>query len=116
MELATKEWILNIYWLNEKRLTVITAHNTVILYDLESHGSLRKLQCEERCILYYATFVVTDEIKPWESLIVLCGTVFQEIIIWSPAHQTQNDKPILQRLKGHNVCNSNLFHRVSLVI
>lgn len=116
IQFSTKDWVLNIYWLDDDYLAVITANNTVLKYDLKTQDINRQVKSQENCILYNATFVAVDnESDPWENLIVLGGTVFQEIIIWSPAHPEKYvDKPILQRLKGHNVCNT-FFPRTPLV-
>lgn len=52
-------------------------------------------------IRYSATSIGEDE----ENIIVFSGTVFREIVIWSPFRKS-NGSNILHRLQGHEVSNT----------
>lgn len=54
-------------------------------------------ECEEKCILYSGTFVVQQQTSFFEDdLLVLAGTVFRQLLIWSCVQ-----KRVLHRLEGH---------------
>lgn len=57
-----------------------------------------------KIIRYSATSIGEDE----ENVIVFSGTVFREIVIWSPFRRS-NGLNILHRLKKHEVISKNLL-------
>ncbi|KAL7289608.1 hypothetical protein TKK_0016464 [Trichogramma kaykai] len=94
------DWIIDVKCLgsvNEPILTILFAHNNVYNYNTESKKYSNTI-CKETCLLY------AGEIsgKHFTNAIVLSGTVFQEILIWSVLNNaTDSYSPILHRLKGH---------------
>ncbi|KAK7869751.1 hypothetical protein R5R35_008286 [Gryllus longicercus] len=93
------DWILCACWLEDENIAIGTAHNTVILWNWRAQEKVKSIICEERCILYSSTFVGSS----WDQLVVFAGTVFQEVIIWSPSDNETSglDCPVLHRLQGH---------------
>ncbi|XP_076663163.1 trafficking protein particle complex subunit 31 isoform X1 [Andrena cerasifolii] len=95
------DWIVAANWSTlqgRDLLAVLSAHNNVYMYDLLDDG-YRDIWCEEKCILYAGSILV----KKNEDLVILSGTVFQEILIWEVTRTSRSETaPILHRLKGHN--------------
>lgn len=56
----------------------------------------------KKIVRYSATSTGEDE----ENIVVLSGTVFQEIVVWSPFRKS-NGSNILHRLKKHKVRSTN---------
>lgn len=78
------DWILDISVAPEvagriQKAALITAHNALLLLELDSITGLKELTSNSRCILYSAHihWITTDQI------LVSSGTVFGDIIVWS---------------------------------
>ncbi|KAF5288123.1 hypothetical protein FQA39_LY15510 [Lamprigera yunnana] len=93
---ACDDWIICAKWINcDDNIVTISMHNKILLWtsDLKL---IEALQCEESCILYSAHIVNNT----WDDLIILSGTVFNQILIWRP-HKYSSLCPVLTRLVGH---------------
>ncbi|KAM4652828.1 tRNA (34-2'-O)-methyltransferase regulator WDR6 [Discoglossus pictus] len=99
------DWIWDTQWLCDKGqsaayLGLALGHNSVALFDYLSGSVLKEVHCSEKCILYSAHFVG----ERWEDLMLVSGTVFNQLVIWSMADST-NDKRRVEprnRISGHN--------------
>ncbi|XP_046542365.1 WD repeat-containing protein 6-like [Haliotis rubra] len=100
-----EDWILDLRFMAEPKsqrcaqLAVTVAHNVILLWDIASRMLLERVDCTEKCILYCAHFINSS----WPTLVLAAGTVFNQVIIWSP-HRTRNDhgqREVIHRLKGH---------------
>ncbi|KAJ1560967.1 hypothetical protein HK096_006508, partial [Nowakowskiella sp. JEL0078] len=79
-------------------LAVAFAHNFVELWDINKNICIRKVQCEERCILYSARFFGNR----LENLLLASGTVFNQVLIWNPfVGEPGFDGLVFARLQGH---------------
>ncbi|XP_067657544.1 tRNA (34-2'-O)-methyltransferase regulator WDR6-like isoform X2 [Haliotis asinina] len=99
-----EDWILDVRFMEEPesqrcQLAVSVAHNVILLWDVASKMLLERVDCVEKCILYCAHFITSS----WPSLILAAGTVFNQVIVWSP-HGSRNDqeqREVIHRFKGH---------------
>jgi WD40 repeat protein len=93
------DWILDISFSPEvsgrkQKAALITAHNALLLLDLDRKTGLQDLTSNSKCILYSAqVHWITDD-----HILVSSGTVFGDIIVWSCI------------LKGDSVPSSTLHH------
>lgn len=94
------DWILDAKWIdNDENIAIMSMHNIITLWTKEMK-LVKKVICEEKCILYSA-HLVNDT---WSNLIVLSGTVFSQVLIWWPKKSEDKDLcPILCKLVGHRV-------------
>ncbi|XP_033222136.1 WD repeat-containing protein 6 [Belonocnema kinseyi] len=82
----------------EVKLIILFAHNNLYICDLlnKQHETI---WCQEKCILYGGSIYNKNS----GDVVVFSGTVFQEILVWKTKITGSNeDAPILHRLKGHN--------------
>ncbi|XP_068081687.1 tRNA (34-2'-O)-methyltransferase regulator WDR6 isoform X2 [Anabrus simplex] len=92
------DWILCLHWLKGGiNLALVTANNVILLWNWKTRERVNMAYCEEKCILYSALLAG----ETWEHLTVLGGTVFREVIVWTPVPQEMGDSPVLYRLRGH---------------
>jgi hypothetical protein len=88
-----RDWIFDILPWNE-RLVLAYMHNAI-----EIQGQTQ-VTCPVRCINYSSRLLD----HPTLGLIVASGTVFQQIILWSPLQKTKEGHgTILKTFKGHSV-------------
>lgn len=104
------DWILTAKWINDSNgIAAVSMHNTLILWTDELFF-IDIVICIERCISYCATIVYNK----WDDLVVLSGTVFSEILIWTPNHFDSEEEPplcsVLYRLRGHKVIYLRLYN------
>ncbi|XP_055955530.1 WD repeat-containing protein 6 [Patella vulgata] len=98
-----EDWILEACWLErgEESTTVAIglAHNVVINWDWETQTIISRVDCTEKCILYSAYFVG----RTWQELVLAAGTVFNQIVLWSPTGQVNSNgqREVIHRLDGH---------------
>uniref|UniRef100_A0A8C9SQ70 tRNA (34-2'-O)-methyltransferase regulator WDR6 n=1 Tax=Scleropages formosus TaxID=113540 RepID=A0A8C9SQ70_SCLFO len=97
-----QDWVLDVRWVGGAAhlLGVALAHNAVLLLEAwEGHVLLRS-SCEDGCLLYSALLVGPC----WQSLTVVGGTVFNQLVIWRPTVTTGSGRtaPVERRLKGHS--------------
>lgn len=93
-----QDWILDSLWLaTGKEIAFLTANNSLCIYNVASDQPDRRsvAVCEDRCIIYSGQLLLSSN-----NLIVLAGTVFSTIIIWSSAGADQT-KESIHRLRGH---------------
>lgn len=92
------DWVLDCKWLKGNEVTLLTANNALVHCNLFIHKPVvnRLHYCVERCILYSGK-ILGDS---WDDVIVLAGTVFSTIAIWSNSGNSR-DKEIIHRLEGH---------------
>ncbi|XP_043835853.1 WD repeat-containing protein 6 [Dromiciops gliroides] len=99
------DWIWDLHWVQgpEKASSVLAlalGHNSVVLYDHIHQQALREVHCEEMCIIYSACLVGKD----WQELVLVAGTVFNQLVIWRPADFTNEERRVKveRRISGHN--------------
>ncbi|XP_054834503.1 WD repeat-containing protein 6 [Eublepharis macularius] len=99
------DWIWDLQWLESSTETpscvaVALGHNSVALYDYVGQKILQEVHCQEKCILYSAHLVGSS----WDSLVLVAGTVFNQLVIWCVsdlADETGRIKP-RSRIIGHH--------------
>ncbi|VVC31561.1 Hypothetical protein CINCED_3A019551 [Cinara cedri] len=94
--LITTDWVCHVLWVNPNSFLTLSAHNKATLWSCDHKIEVNSSQCDEKCILYSATSTGEDE----TNIIIFSGTVFNEIIIWSPFRKS-NGSNILHRLQKH---------------
>ncbi|KAG1680284.1 WD repeat-containing protein 6 [Nymphon striatum] len=62
-------------------MAVISAHNIVWLWEPSTNRIIKDFHSDLQCILYSAHFIG----HKWNELVVATGTVFQEVVLWSPS-------------------------------
>ncbi|CAH1397318.1 unnamed protein product [Nezara viridula] len=93
-----EDWILDSVWISDFEVAILTAHNVLLLYQcFPSIEVVSRINCIDQCILYSGKILNSK----WEELIVLSGTVYQEVIIWSSGRSVSDEYPVIHRLKGH---------------
>lgn len=98
------DWIWDLQWLEGSTGTsscvaLALGHNCVTLYDFVGQRILQEVHCQEKCILYSAHLVGNS----WDNLVLVAGTVFNQLVIWhvaDPADDTGRIKP-RSRISGH---------------
>lgn len=95
-EWRTEQWVQDASFLLHNKYGVLGSSNVLYFYKRENGDLLleRQFQCKERSVLYSGKILGTN----WFNVVVLCGTVFSQITLWSP---TLNDCNIVHRLIGH---------------
>lgn len=74
------DWIWDVC-LVDSGLAIGTAHNTVVMWDIQNNEPMNCYYGKERCILYSLSFLNLNG-----ELLVASGTVFTEVHIWSINH------------------------------
>ncbi len=77
-------------------LYLVFAHNFCEVWDMNKMEMKERRFCEEECILYSADFHL-------ESKMIIGGTVFRSVLLWSIASDIISDIPakVLYKLEGH---------------
>ncbi|KAF7987520.1 hypothetical protein HCN44_003282 [Aphidius gifuensis] len=97
------DWIISAdFYSNENQdnVYILFAHNNLYLFNLNTKN-YKNILCEEKCIIYSGCLSRENS----NELVVLSGTVFQEILLWKINNKkdySATDVPIIHRLKGHN--------------
>jgi WD repeat-containing protein 6 len=106
-EVIASDWILDARLIDGNTVGLVTAHNTLLIYSLETRNFLQRFNCEEQSLLYSAQIYLTGD----KDIIIAAGTVFNEIQLWRPfANCTSNNPsfpivvPVHGRLVGHEGC------------
>ncbi|XP_074053996.1 tRNA (34-2'-O)-methyltransferase regulator WDR6 isoform X2 [Macrotis lagotis] len=99
------DWIWDLHWLQGPGeascvLALALGHNSVVLYDHIHQQALKEVYCDEVCIIYSACLVG----KHWQELVLVAGTVFNQLVIWHPADDTNEQRRVKveRRISGHN--------------
>ncbi|XP_007666497.1 WD repeat-containing protein 6 isoform X2 [Ornithorhynchus anatinus] len=99
------DWIWDVRWLEDTVersacLALVLAHNSVLLYDCVTQERLQEVHCEEKCILYSALLVGNN----WQELVVIAGTVFNQLVVWCVADPAGKEARIQprRRIGGHS--------------
>ncbi|CAL1262804.1 unnamed protein product [Larinioides sclopetarius] len=104
-EFYLNDWIHDIQWLNQNQkvptynsFVAILAHNCLTIWNIEKIQT-NIFQSTENCILYAGCIICSNS----ELIVVAAGTVFKEIILWSPNSVSVNGgrKPSIHNLTGH---------------
>ncbi|GBM02371.1 WD repeat-containing protein 6 [Araneus ventricosus] len=102
-EFYLNDWIHDIQWLNENQkapnsFVAISAHNCLSIWNIDKIQT-NVFQSTENCILYAGCIICNNS----ELIVVAAGTVFKEIILWSPNSISENGgrKPSIHNLTGH---------------
>jgi WD repeat-containing protein 6 len=107
-EIKSHDWILDARFLTQETILLVTAHNSLLVFDTTTDSFRGQLKCKEQSLLYAAQLFLspnTDRKSP--DILVASGTVFNEIQLWwPPSSQTQASAviPISRRLQGHEGC------------
>nr|XP_003217908.1 PREDICTED: WD repeat-containing protein 6 [Anolis carolinensis]XP_008103645.1 PREDICTED: WD repeat-containing protein 6 [Anolis carolinensis]XP_008103646.1 PREDICTED: WD repeat-containing protein 6 [Anolis carolinensis]XP_008103647.1 PREDICTED: WD repeat-containing protein 6 [Anolis carolinensis] len=98
------DWIWDLQWLDSKAETpncvaLALGHNSVALYDCVGQRVFQEVHCQEKCILYSAHLVGSN----WDALILVAGTVFNQLVIWGMADPPEGPGRIKPRcrISGH---------------
>ncbi|XP_055934897.1 WD repeat-containing protein 6-like isoform X1 [Argiope bruennichi] len=102
-EFYLNDWIHDVQWLKENRkvpnsFAAISAHNCLSVWNInKTQTSI--FQSTENCILYAGCIICCNS----ELIVVAAGTVFKEIILWSPNSISESNgrKPSIHNLTGH---------------
>ncbi|GFS79475.1 WD repeat-containing protein 6 [Nephila pilipes] len=102
-EFNLNDWIHDIQWITEEQnvkntFAAISAHNCFTIWNIDN-GKVDAFQSSENCIVYSGNIIC----KACNALVVAVGTVFKEIILWSPNSSLESNgrKLPLQNLIGH---------------
>uniref|UniRef100_A0ACB8EGS5 Uncharacterized protein n=1 Tax=Sphaerodactylus townsendi TaxID=933632 RepID=A0ACB8EGS5_9SAUR len=98
------DWIWDLQWLEGSGeipscVALALGHNSVALYDCVGQKILREVHCQEKCILYSAHLVGSE----WDSVVLVAGTVFNQLVIWGVADSADDAGRIKprSRIGGH---------------
>ncbi|KAJ8935051.1 hypothetical protein NQ318_002680 [Aromia moschata] len=95
---TASDWILDAKWINtDKEIATISMHNRLQIWNANL-AIVTELECEEKCILYSA-HICYEAIN---ELIILSGTVFNEVLIWRPTKWKDKICTVLKKLQKHN--------------
>ncbi|GFY63366.1 WD repeat-containing protein 6 [Trichonephila inaurata madagascariensis] len=115
-EFNLDDWIHDIQWIAqepnvENSFAAISAHNCFTIWNLEDRKT-DVFQSSENCILYSGNIIC----KVSNALVVAVGTVFKEIILWSPNSLSESNgrKLPLQNLTGHQGVIFSITYNTSL--
>ncbi|XP_034287582.1 tRNA (34-2'-O)-methyltransferase regulator WDR6 isoform X2 [Pantherophis guttatus] len=99
------DWIWDLQWMEGRTerpssVAVALGHNSVALYDCVGQRVLQEVHCQEKCILYSAHLVGSR----WETLVLVAGTVFHQLVVWRVTDQTDDTGRIKprSRISGHS--------------
>ncbi|XP_036593525.1 WD repeat-containing protein 6 [Trichosurus vulpecula] len=99
------DWIWDLHWVQgpgkaSSALALALGHNSVVLYDHLHQQALQEVHCDEICIIYSACLVGKD----WQELVLVAGTVFNQLVIWHPADFTSEERRVKveRRISGHS--------------
>uniref|UniRef100_A0AAR5Q5A6 tRNA (34-2'-O)-methyltransferase regulator WDR6 n=1 Tax=Dendroctonus ponderosae TaxID=77166 RepID=A0AAR5Q5A6_DENPD len=99
-EHSLTDWILCARWIDDDtKFVTVSMHNEVILWT-QDFRSQTSVICEVKCLVYSAYICF----KRWKELLILSGTVFNEILLWRPSSvNLQNGlSAVVKTLKKHN--------------
>lgn len=103
-----EDWILDVRCLDPNTIALVTAHNSLLIYDTTADTVVAQHKCEEQSLLYAAQLYLTRNNEgEIDDILVAAGTVFNEIQLWRPPlphDQAPKVIPIRRRLKGHEGC------------
>ncbi|KAM9098590.1 WD repeat-containing protein 6 [Sarcophilus harrisii] len=98
------DWIWDLHWIQvpgkaSPALVLALGHNSVVLYDHLHQQALQEVHCDEVCMIYSACLVGKD----WQELVLVAGTVFNQLVIWHPADSTSEKRRVgvERRISGH---------------
>ncbi|XP_074139331.1 tRNA (34-2'-O)-methyltransferase regulator WDR6 isoform X2 [Sminthopsis crassicaudata] len=98
------DWIWDLHWIQvpgkaSPALALALGHNSVVLYDHLHQQALQEVHCDEVCMIYSACLVGKD----WQELVLVAGTVFNQLVIWHPADSTSEKRRVgvERRISGH---------------
>ncbi|GFT80989.1 WD repeat-containing protein 6 [Trichonephila clavipes] len=115
-EFNLEDWIHDVQWIAQKpnvenSFAAISAHNCFTIWNLKDEKT-DVFQSSENCILYSGSIIC----KVSNALVVAVGTVFKEIILWSPNSLSESNgrKLPLQNLTGHQGVIFSITYNTSL--
>ncbi|GAB1604303.1 WD repeat-containing protein 6-like [Argonauta hians] len=89
-----QDWIWDVRWLAQtahcpdRFIAATLGHNVIVLWNSTTDHLLKHVRCQEQCILYSAHFIGVS----WDQLLVASGTVFNQVVVWSPVVNTTVDQ------------------------
>ncbi|XP_029644930.1 WD repeat-containing protein 6 [Octopus sinensis] len=104
-----QDWIWDVRWLTNtdqcpnSNLAITLGHNVIVQWNWTADQLLNYVHCQEQCILYSAHFIGVS----WNQLLLASGTVFNQVVVWSPVvnttvdHSGQTFSKPLQYFTGH---------------
>ncbi|KAG5674389.1 hypothetical protein PVAND_004363 [Polypedilum vanderplanki] len=92
------DWIMNIQYLRDETIAIITAHNMALLLKVNENQLIieEKLICEDNSTLYCSIIHGNN----WNDLIFFSGTALGRLIIWKCTRD--NDTKIIYQNSLHN--------------
>ncbi|XP_065883613.1 tRNA (34-2'-O)-methyltransferase regulator WDR6-like isoform X2 [Dysidea avara] len=109
------DWILDVYWPStgnnvvsheltchahqaSHELAVVTAHNSILIWNWSEDKCNEVINSEVNCILYSARCFGSTR----HDLCVAVGTVFNEVLVWAASGTSQDNRVMVAvTLKGH---------------
>jgi len=88
-------WIWDGIWFTSEDLYLISAHNTVLCWNINSNSHLVISSCSNQCILYSATFGTLHN-----EVVVAVGTVFNKVLLWKPVKKEDNSHQFIETCKS----------------
>ncbi|KAJ3342470.1 hypothetical protein HDU93_002229 [Gonapodya sp. JEL0774] len=74
------DWILEVKWVPDDNLAVLTAHNLLHLFSPATGQIIKSVQCPERSLSYAGAMWG----QSFGNLIVASGTVMAGVVVWTP--------------------------------
>uniref|UniRef100_A0A8D9E158 tRNA (34-2'-O)-methyltransferase regulator WDR6 n=1 Tax=Cacopsylla melanoneura TaxID=428564 RepID=A0A8D9E158_9HEMI len=96
-EWTTGHWIQDASFFDNDHYAVLGSTNVLYLYKYDTNKGIlldKTKHCQEKSVLYSGKILGTT----WSNAVVLCGTVFSQVTVWSP---TVENGHIFHRLIGH---------------
>ncbi|KAL1459286.1 hypothetical protein WDU94_011287 [Cyamophila willieti] len=96
-EWTTIHWIQDVSFFDDDHYAVLGSTNVLYLYKYDTNKGIlmdKTEHCREKSVLYSGKILGST----WSNAVVLCGTVFSQVTIWSPMIENSN---IFHRLIGH---------------
>ena len=94
----TTDWILDVKVINSNQLIIVTAHNSVSLWEniFCNPFESRKIHCTDQCVSFCAFIYHQKSKNFFNDTFIISGTAFGQILIWIACSGV-----ILHRLKAH---------------
>jgi hypothetical protein len=99
--IMTKFWIYDAVYLEHGRsVAILNSNNHVENWCISTGSIIGTKKCTERTQIYCGAMFG----KTWKSIIVLSGTIFQEILLWSLDNGGKDEYVLIEsRFVGHEV-------------
>jgi WD repeat-containing protein 6 len=95
--ISTNFWIYDALVLDDSSVAVLYTNNQVERWDVGQSVGIDRKRCKERTQIYCGSLFGTT----WETLKVISGTMYQQIVIWSIIANSTDTIEVETRLTGH---------------